>query len=110
MQFEYTVAPRHWYSQKGGVGSAYIDPLPGDSDIGVINGVWIPDEARGNGVGDSQHKERLKWMKEQVGFYGAICTVSNHNPAELHILEKNGWEKLKQLEYSSIWFKDLTKE
>jgi RimJ/RimL family protein N-acetyltransferase len=109
MKMEYDIQQRVTFTQKDGVGYAYIDPLSGDSDIGLMHGVYIPENERGKGIGDAQHKERLKWMKD-YSFSYALCTVSKWNEAEIHILEKNGWEKLKELEYSILWGKQLTEQ
>ena len=93
-------------SQEGGVGQAYVEEFPEVSELGIINGVWLPESERNKGIGDTQHKERLRLMKER-GFLYALCTVSKWNEAELHIMEKNGWEKLKEMEFNSLWFKVL---
>lgn len=94
------------YEQQGGVGYAYVDFFPGDSDIGVINAVYVPPEYRGQGIGSAQHLERLELMRE-MGMYYALCTARNDNDRENHILERSGWEPLKRMEYVTLWFKDL---
>lgn len=109
MKMKYRVARQVSYEQVDGVGYAYIDPLSGDSDIALMHSVYIPENERGKGIGDVQHKERLIWMRES-GFEAAICTVNNNNEAEIKILEKNGWQKIAELTYSSIWIKKLGKE
>lgn len=107
MNFRWTTSQRQVFTQEGGVGYATIDPLPGDtSDIAFIHGVYIPANERRKGIGDLQHKERLAFLKEG-GFQFALCTVNNQNEAEVRIVEKNGWEKIKELPYNSIWIKDL---
>lgn len=106
MEFKQEIVRHVSYIQEGGSGYAYIDPFQGDSDIAHLHGVYVPVDDRGKGIGDAQHKERLEWLKN-ANYEAVICTAGNYNEAEIHILEKNGWEKIAELTYSSIWFKRL---
>jgi ribosomal protein S18 acetylase RimI-like enzyme len=109
MEFKWGIVRRQSYTQEGGKGYAYIDPFAGDSDIAHIHSVYVPEKDRGQGIGDAQHKERLEFLRNS-GFSWALCTANSHNDPEIKILEKNGWEKIKELEYSSIWIKDLREQ
>jgi RimJ/RimL family protein N-acetyltransferase len=94
------------FVQEGAVGYAHVNYFPGDTEIGVINGVYIPVAEQGKGVGSKQHAERLQLMKD-MGFLHAMCTVNKGNEKEITILKRHGWEKIKELEYTSVWIKNL---
>ena len=107
MQIKEEIVRRSTYIQVGGVGNAYIDQLPGDeSGIAIMSGVYIPPDQRGDGIGSKQHEERLQWLKEN-GFEAVLCTVNIGNKPQLKILKKNGWEKIADFQYSSMWVKKL---
>lgn len=70
-----------------------LDDLPGNCEVGVSHSVYIPVCERGQGIGQRQHKKRLRYL-QQTGHGYVICTVNATNYVELHILDKNGWKRL----------------
>lgn len=68
--------------------------LPGCSQIVVSHGVYVPIVNRGKGAGTSANKKRLALAKE-LGYDMIVCTVSDENEGQKHVLETNGWECLK---------------
>lgn len=67
-----------------------LNPFPGCNQICISNHAFIYPDKRGQGMGQRQHLERLAKAKE-LGYDMIVCTVRDDNPAEIHILEKNGW-------------------
>lgn len=74
------------------IGEFQIDDLPGNMEIAVSFGTYIHRNHRGKGLGQQQHKDRLKLIT-RAGYTAAICTVAAANAIEKHILQKNGWVK-----------------
>ena len=110
MRFEYERYVGTSWGQRDAVGNARATGLPGDeSDICIVHSVWIPNEQRGQGIGTRQNRERTNALGE-LGFKHAICTVNNQNEQEIRIMQRNGWEKLKEFEHNSLWYKNLSPE
>lgn len=71
-----------------------ITSLPGCSQVGVSHGVFAPKEIRHQGHGRSSNQKRTEYMKTELGYDYALCTVSEGNNVQKKILQKNGWFKL----------------
>jgi GNAT superfamily N-acetyltransferase len=74
-----------------------LNPFPGSNQIVVSNHAFIYPQYRGKGLGQLQHKERLAEAKK-LGYNYILCTVNKSNMAEIHILQKNGWDYLSFFE------------
>lgn len=108
MKLEYKYYPNVPYlEQQDAVGYGRVDFLPGDSSIVISNGVYISHTQRNKGIGQKQHAERLRLLKEEHGIHHVICTVANDNLNQIHLLGKFGWEKIYDFGYNSMWVKDL---
>lgn len=73
-----------------------VDSLPGCSQIAVSHGVFVPKALRHQGRGKVANEKRLVTFKQELGYDYVLCSVSEHNVAEIHILEQNGWSKLDE--------------
>jgi len=78
-----------------GKARGWIDPLPGNGDVAVFHGAYVLYGEKGKGFGTQAHAERLERAKEWGHEY-AVCTVVEHNKAQLRIMEKFGWTKLSE--------------
>lgn len=73
--------------------------LAGCSQIVISHGVYVPADLRGKGLGTNANLKRLAEAKH-LGYDMMICTVSSENDAQKAVLEKNGWECLKEFNSS----------
>lgn len=89
-----------------------LSPLPGCSAVVVSSDSYIGECARGYGLGDHFHKERLKLARDYNSSV-MICTVSGDNVIEKKILLNNGWKMIhvfhnKHTDHEvEMWLKDL---
>lgn len=94
-------------------GACEIDSLPGSAQVGVSHSVFIREEYRGKGIGDANHKLRLKRAKE-LHYDLLICTVRADNEKEQVNLHDNGWEYMTRFKSSNtgnwvqLWSRQLT--
>lgn len=81
-------------------GSFQLVDMPGSPQIAVSIHTFVLPELRGKGYGDKDHKLRLAEL-QRLGYNYALCTVNARNAVEVHILEKNGWDRLSEFVSSS---------
>lgn len=81
------------------IGWEHSTPFPaGDADycgsaIIISHGVCITEPFRGKGHGTRLHLERLERFRVE-GYNYALCTVRRENVPQMHILNKQGWNRL----------------
>ena len=75
------------------VGFFELNPFPGCNQIVVSNHSFIRKNLRGNGLGSTEHGNRLSLIKE-LGYNYSLCTVKDCNVPQIKILEKFGWKLL----------------
>lgn len=71
-----------------------VHSLPGCSQVGVSHAVFTPPTRRGRGFGKEAHAERIRFMKNMLGYDYAMCTVDSNNEAQKAILQEAGWSRL----------------
>lgn len=90
-----------------------LNPFPGCNQIVVSNHSFIPEELRGQGLGQAQHLDRINHMRK-LGYDYAICTVKSDNEPQIHILKKAGWKHFDSFmnketgNFVEIWGKLIT--
>ncbi len=81
------------HTMKDKYGTWSITQLPDSTAVGWSHNVEISTEFRGQGFGQTQHKQRLKFAKS-LGLSLLLCSITEFNAPQRHILEKFGWKPL----------------
>lgn len=81
-------------------GACEIDSLPGSPQVAVSHAVFIQPEFRGKGIGNQNHRLRLRRLKE-MHYDCVICTVRGDNDKEKRNLSDNGWHFLMRFQSSN---------
>lgn len=80
-------------------GTFAIEPMPGQPQVGLCHGFFVPIKQRGRGFA-----HRLKTQQAQLlqadNYDYAIATVAGDNLAQQRVLEKAGWSMLVEFNNS----------
>lgn len=79
-------------------GEARGSSLTGTDEVMHIHSAFVSFDARGQGLGDKYHKERINLLTEEACIKYLTCIVNSDNQAQIKIVEKNGWELLKEFD------------
>lgn len=71
-----------------------ITTLPGCTQIGVSHNVFVDPSRRGQGWGTEANLQRTAFMRDNMGYDYALCTVESTNEAQQKIMSVNGWKQL----------------
>lgn len=68
-----------------------ISSMPGCSQIGISHGVFLPKALRGAGIAKAANATRTAFMRDELGYDYALCTVDQTNEPQNAIMRKRGW-------------------
>lgn len=84
-----------------------ITCLPDSNAVGWSHGVVVEPEARGEGLGQKTHQQRLAFAKA-LGLRTLLASVEEYNTVQVHIMEKMGWKRAFQIDDCSwVWAYNL---
>ena len=82
-------------SSHNGMAVAEVTSLPGCSQIAVIHAANVLPSARGEGIGQEAHNQRLERLRDEFLYDVAVCTVDCANVAQNKIMKRAGWVVVK---------------
>jgi RimJ/RimL family protein N-acetyltransferase len=100
-------------SSHNGKAVAEVTTLPGCGQIAVLHNSNVAPAARGSGIGLEAHTQRLERLRDEFLYDMAVCTVDEANTAQIKIMERAGWERVKTFTSSrtghtvSLWTRVL---
>ena len=80
-------------------GTFAIEPMPGQPQVGLCHGFFVPIKQRGRGFAHKLKKQQIQFLHAENFDFG-ICTVDGANTAQQHVLTKAGWSKLAEFDNS----------
>lgn len=77
----------------GSNGAFYVSPLPGNSQVAVTHGTFVPKRLRRKGKGHELKMQQLIALEKDQYNY-TLCTVRADNEAQRRVLKKAGYRLL----------------
>lgn len=80
-------------------GTFCIDAMPGQPQVGLCHGFFVPVKNRGKGFANKLKHQQAQALKADNFDFG-LCTVDAPNAVQQHVLEKAGWSCLAEFSNS----------